>query len=379
VSAAAPTAAAPPETRRSRPSAAAAVERELQNLWRDESDARKQAEPAPKPLGRSLLHTLIVFAPDAASADRAREVVVDLTRHQASRSIQLIGDETGQADELEASVTLHCVGPVDGHDTICCEQVTFAAHTSAAQRRLPGAVLPLLLTDVPSFLWWTRGNPFRHPVMRGLEPAVDRLIIDSLSFAAPEPDLAAVAAAMGDPAFRPVISDLSWARLAPWRYQTAQIFDPVARRSYLNRIVSARLNYYAGTPTLAWLFGGWLAARLGWQAADSDPRQVRCRGGQVINYAALPAPDPAQAGYFAGVLLTADDGSEFEVARMPGGFIATRIHEGDLHLDRVMPMRDETLTEWLGHELGRLAPTPTYEAALNYLVDASRAGQSFVG
>jgi glucose-6-phosphate dehydrogenase assembly protein OpcA len=257
--------------------------------------------------------------------------------------------------------------------------VTFAAHTPAAQRRLPGAVLPLILTDVPSFLWWTQGNPFRHPVLGGLEPAVDRLIIDSLSFAAPEPDLAAVAAAMGDPAFRPVISDLSWARLAPWRYQTAQIFDPVARRSYLSRIVSARLNYFAGTPMLAWLFGGWLAARLGWQAADSDPRQVRCRGGQVIDYTALPAPDPAQAGYFAGVLLTADDGSEFEVSRVPGGFIATRIRVGELHIDRVMPMRDETRTEWLGHELGRLAPTPTYEAALHYLVDASRAGQSFVG
>ena len=40
MSAAAPTPAAVPETRRSRPAAAAAVERELQNLWRDESDAR---------------------------------------------------------------------------------------------------------------------------------------------------------------------------------------------------------------------------------------------------------------------------------------------------------------------------------------------------
>jgi hypothetical protein len=122
-----------------------------------------------------------------------------------------------------------------------------------------------------------------------------------------------------------------------------------------------------------------LASRLGWQAGETDPRQVRCRGGQVIDYTALPAPEPGQAGFFAGVLLTADDGSEFEVARLPGGFIGTRINLPDLHVERVMPMRDETLTEWLGHELGRLAPTPTYEAALHYLVDASRAGQTFVG
>jgi glucose-6-phosphate dehydrogenase assembly protein OpcA len=184
---------------------------------------------------------------------------------------------------------------------------------------------------------------------------------------------------MADPAFRPVISDLSWARLAPWRYQTAQIFDAASLRPYLNRIVSARLRYFSGTPTLAWLFGGWLASRLGWQAADLDPLQVRCRAGQVIDYEAQPAPAAAQAGYFAGVLLTADDGSEFEVARVPGGFMATRIRQGDLKMERVMPMRDETLVEWLGHELGRLARTVTYEAALHYLVDANRAAESFVG
>jgi glucose-6-phosphate dehydrogenase assembly protein OpcA len=368
-----------PETRRSRPAAPAAVERELQTLWREESDARKQAAPAAKPLGRSLLHTLVIFAPDTTSAESASAVIGDLTQHQPSRSILLLGSAPGEANDLDAAVTLHCVGPIDGHDTICCEQVTFAAHNAAAQRRLPGAVLPLLLTDVPSFLWWTRGNPFNHPVLRGLEPAVDRLIIDSLSFTAPEPELAAVATAIADPGFRPVISDLSWARLAPWRYQLAQIFDPVSRRQYLNRCVRARLSYYAGTPTLAWLFGGWLASSLGWQVADNDPRQARCRGGQVIDYVALPAPDPSQAGYFAGILLTADDGAEFEVSRVPGGYTATRIHEGDLKVDRVMPMRDETVTEWLGHELGRLAPTPTYEAALRYLVDASRTGESFVG
>ncbi|MEO6624726.1 MAG: glucose-6-phosphate dehydrogenase assembly protein OpcA, partial [Burkholderiaceae bacterium] len=268
---------AAPETRRTRPAAAAAVERELQTLWRDEADARKQAAPGSKPLGRSLLHTLIIFAPTGAAAEMARAAVAELTQHQPARSVLLAGGAEGAAaepDALDASVTLHCVGPMDGHDTICCEQVTLAASTPAAQRRLPGAVLPLLLTDVPSFLWWTQGNPFRDPVLRGLEPAIDRLIIDSLTFAAPQSDLAAVAAAMADTGFHPVISDLSWARLAPWRYQTAQIFDPASRRPALNSLVRARLSYYAGKPTLAWLFGGWLASRLGWEPADTDPLQV---------------------------------------------------------------------------------------------------------
>ena len=140
-----------------------------------------------------------------------------------------------------------------------------------------------------------------------------------------------------------------------------------------------RLSYFAGTPTLAWLFGGWLAARLGWQTVEQDPRSVRCAGGQVIEYEAMPPADPAQAGYFAGVRLTADDGAEFEVTRLPGGFTATRMKIGDFKAERVVPMRDETITEYLGHELGRLSGTPTYEAALRQIVEAARAGKSFVG
>src|SRR5258707_759311 len=82
-------------------------------------------------------------------------------------------------------------------------------------------------------------------------------------------------AAMDDPHFQAVISDLSWARLAAWRYQTAQIFDAANLRPYLKRIQRARLSYYVGSPVLAWLFGGWLASRLGWKCVERDALGAR--------------------------------------------------------------------------------------------------------
>jgi hypothetical protein len=85
----------------------------------------------------------------------------------------------------------------------------------------------------------------------------------------------------------------------------------------------------------------------------------------------LPAPEPGRAGYFAGVTLLADDGATFEVARTGANFARTRLNVGEMKLERVVPLKDETLTEWLGHELGRLSRTPTYEAALAQLVDAA--------
>jgi glucose-6-phosphate dehydrogenase assembly protein OpcA len=276
-------------------------------------------------------------------------------------------------------VRLHCEAPESGRDPVCCEQIVLTASGPAAARRLPGAVLPLLVTDVPSFLYWSKGNPFRSPILKDLAPAIDRLIVDSFTFAAPDLDLGDVATAIDNPRFLPIISDLSWARLAVWRYQTAQIFDPANMRPYLKRVRRARLRYYAGTPILAWIFGGWLASRLGWKCVERNPQGAQYFDGQVLDYEMLPAPEPGLAGYFAGVSMTADDGATFEVARKGSNFAATVIEMGDMKFERVVPLKDETITEWLGHELGRLSATPTYNAALGQLVEVARSDEAYAG
>jgi glucose-6-phosphate dehydrogenase assembly protein OpcA len=360
-----------------------AIEREIRSLWREQGENRQKVAPNERPVGRTLLHTLVVFAADDATAKQARQVTAALNPHQPGRTILLVGPPAGEApaddQDIAASVALHCVAPGEGQDVVCCEHVTLTAPNPAAVRRLPGTILPLLLTDVPSFLYWMTGNPFRHPILKDLAPAIDRLIIDSFAFAAPEPDLADVASALKDRRFHAIISDMSWARLAVWRYQTAQLFDAAQMRPYLNRIKHVHLSYYAGTPVLAWLFSGWLASRLGWRPIDRQPQAVRFADGQTMEYASLALSPVGQPGYFAGVSLAADDGTTFEVARRGTGFTATRVTVGDLTTERVVRLRDETTTEWLGHELGRLSATPTYEAALRILVDAAAAGAAYVG
>jgi glucose-6-phosphate dehydrogenase assembly protein OpcA len=355
-----------------------AIERELQALWRGRAEARKREAPNGKPLGRTLLHSLVVFAPDPAAAAQAQQVIAAISPHQPGRMILLSSQTAGQAGlDFQAAVRLHCVAPESGQEPVCCEQVILSFSGTDAARRLPGAVLPLLVANVPSFLYWTKGNPFRHPILRDLEPAIDRLIVDSLTFAAPDLDLSDVTTAVQDAHFHTIISDLSWARLAAWRYQTAQIFDAANMRPYLKRVQHARLSYYAGTPVLAWLFGGWLAARLGWRCVERNPQGAQYSGGQKVEYEILTAGEAGQAGYFAGVKLTADDGATFEVARRGAGFSATHLRVADQTFERVVPLRDETQTEWLGHELGRLSATPTYNAALGQLAEAAQADAAY--
>jgi glucose-6-phosphate dehydrogenase assembly protein OpcA len=357
-----------------------AIEKELQALWCNRAEISQRAAPDERPQSRTLLHTLVVYAPDAVSAAQAQSVIAAISPHQPGRMILLVVQPEGQSQpDFQAGVRLHCEAPESGRDPVCCEQIVLTASGPAAARRLPGAVLPLLVTDVPSFLYWSKGNPFRSPILKDLAPAIDRLIVDSFTFAAPDLDLGDVATAIDNPRSQVIISDLSWARLAVWRHQTAQIFDPANMRPYLKRVRRARLRYYAGTPILAWIFGGWLASRLGWKCVERNPQGAQYFGGQVLDYEMLPAPEPGLAGYFAGVSMTADDGATFEVARKGSNFAATVIEMGDMKFERVVPLKDETTTEWLGHELGRLSATPTYNAALGQLVEVARSDEAYAG
>ncbi len=363
----------------------AAIERELNDLWRAEVETLKRvggdqnALASETSLARVLLLTLAVFAPDPRHANQAREVAIAINPRQPGRAIIMeVLPGNGSANQgVEAWVTLHCSRLSGGAQQVCGEQITLEAHPDEV-RSLPGAVLPLLLTNVPSFLWWQSGNPFAHPILKELAPAIDRLIVDSYTFADPERDLAVVAGAVADPHFHAIISDLSWARLGAWRYQTAQIFDAPALRPYLNRLQRVTVSYCAGTPALAWLFAGWLASRLGWRPvrreAGAGGETLHFAAGQTIHLEATPPLETGMGGYFAGVSLVADDGATFQVNRSGADCTVARVMAGAFVSERVLPLPEETLVQWVGHELGKIAPTPIYEAAVRLLAEAFSLG-----
>jgi glucose-6-phosphate dehydrogenase assembly protein OpcA len=350
----------------------AAIERELSDLWRAEAEVRKRDG---RPLARTLLLNLIVFAPDEAALDRARDVVVALTGRQPARAILVAADERSPEAGIDAWVSLYCTTPLSGSAEVCGEHITLTARGTAILD-LPGTILPLLLTDVPVFLWWQSGDPLTHPAFGSLARAVDRVILDSLTLPTPMTTIGHIAQVFADAHFPAILSDLSWARLATWRYLTAQIFDPQAVRPYLNAVTRARILYYEGPAVMAWLFGGWLASRLEWKplmddAAPPDAGRMQFAGGQTIELAAAPL-GVESPGYLAGVHLTAHDGATFEVMRLPGACAMTRVRIGELQTERVVPVHPETPVDWLGHELNRLTRAATYEAAVRLIARETR-------
>ena len=341
-----------------------AIERELSALWMAEGEVRKQSAEG-KTLTRTVLLNLVIFAPDQAAADRALAQVVALTGRQPSRSILMVADERASDAGLDAWVSLFCTTPLGGGERVCGEQIVMEAKGPAILD-LPGTVLPLLLTNVPTFLWWLVGNPFAHPIYENLVRAVDRVILDSLTFTQPQTDFADAARHAADgPA---IVTDLGWARLAPWRSLIAQVFDPRGMRPYLNDLERVRLTTYTGSPALAWLFAGWLASRLDWRLISQDAQTMRFEGGQTIEFERDSAGEADRApGYFAAVHLRTRDSATFEVARLPKACAVTRLNVGGMQTEHVVPVRYDTPADWLGRELNRLARSATFEAAISLI------------
>jgi glucose-6-phosphate dehydrogenase assembly protein OpcA len=343
----------------------AAIERELAALWRAEAEAQKTTGGG-KPLTRTLLLNLLVFSPDQALADRARDDVVALTSRQPSRAILVTADDRAPAAGMDAWVSIFCTAPAGGDAArVCGEQITVEAGGESILD-LPGMILPLLLPNLPTFLWWQAGDPFVHPVFENLCRAVDRVVVDSLTFAEPPEGFGEMARAARDRHFPAIVTDLGWARLTPWRSLTAQIFDPQAMRPYLMQLERVRVTYYEGSPALAWLFAGWLASRLEWKLSEREGAALRFQGGQMIELASVPAGGETP-GYFAAVELRTRGGGLFEVARRPNRCAVTRLNAGGAQAEHVVPVRYETSAEWLSRELNRLTRSATFEAAVSLI------------
>src|SRR4029079_14429722 len=131
-------------------------------------------------------------------------------------------------------------------------------------------------------LWWPHGEPADDPRFLKVADMVDRVIVDSATFAAPEAGLARLAALLdhdgGQSGAGTAISDLSWSRLTPWRELIAQFFDAPALVPHLAEITRVVVDYEARVDAVAdrsqaLLLVSWLAARLGWRTAGPSSEQ----------------------------------------------------------------------------------------------------------
>ena len=380
---------------------------QLNALWRRYAEARDartpspngQSSDAPWPMvtARAATLNLIAATRTKADASRVRQTIASLSEIYPSRATILIADpaqDTGAAPGMDARVDLLEQEATRGRPAIVYECITVDVSTEN-ERQLASIASPLLVPDLPDFLWWAADPCHRGSLFSELVGISDRLVVDSATSqhaAGAMQTLLAFATAPGDHA---ALSDFAWARLTPWRRLTRQFFDVAATLPILDLIDEATVTY-ANSPsrwsgfTGALLFAGWLGSRLNWRTPGEllpvrgDPNVWRAtlRAGTAgrqreVTLTLRPTAKPLAASTLLDVRLAADGGKSgfFTVERLDGNEISTTSESPEMpNMVRTVFAPLPTEAELLGEELRVFGRDPVFEAALAFAADMAPEG-----
>ena len=358
-----------------------ALERELARLRRA---ALAHAKERGITLARASVLNLVVYSEREVHARRAARALEELALRHPSRAIVLLGDRDREG--VVASVQLHCHVPqADGAQPVLYEQI-LARVRGDFDERVASVVIPLLVPDLPVFLWWTGTPPSDARHLDDLVTLADRFIVDSADFARADRTLPEIARLMR---LRVGITDLNWARLTHWRELIAQFFDVPTLRPFLDGITGLRAGFAVDMdgrdihPSQALLLLGWLASRLTWRPVEAiAPAEAggllfhmeRADGAAVMVRLRPRFERGLEAGDVSGVRIQAALGprtAEFVIKRAPDEdhATATAVVDGVVRSERVVPLATLGIRELLGEELAITGNDRVYEAALGALMD----------
>lgn len=235
-----------------------ALGKELRRLWETTAEATPGGAAV---LTRACTRNLVAIAANADEAARASDVIAAVadrhpTRAFVVRAAEAAGDDP---DALTAYLEARCLLRGGGRH-VCCEQITLDVG-ARARRRAAGTIVPLLVPDLPVFVWIVGDVDWEDELLVRLLDVADRLVVDSRR----AKDVGGLVRelAKGREAGHWAPGDFEWSRLAPWREAAAAQFDEprtAAMAPLLDR-VRVRMGD-GGSPVGAALLSGWGADRL---------------------------------------------------------------------------------------------------------------------
>ncbi len=256
----------------------ASLERELRELWASATSA--QSEDNRRAVARACVLNLVLYTCDTDAETSAANLLDEITVHHPCRAILAIA-RASEAPNLEAWVSARCHLPSPGSTKqICCEQITVRWEGHGVQE-LPSVVTPLLVADLPVFLWWRSANFDPDAVGPFLEYA-NRLIVDTDRWNSGYRFFVSLNDCIQNSRKRLAVTDLNWTRLEPWRRMLARSFDVGGiglTVEDLANVESVEISHTVASSTQSILLLGWLAARLGWR--PSAVKSVDTTSGEV--------------------------------------------------------------------------------------------------
>ena len=241
------------------------VESKLAELWGPAADREGGPDVENPTLTRVVLANVVVaIRPnDGAILDSILPTVE--ARYPCRAIVLNRGAEPERRVRAEVSALCHL--PVPGMPQVCSERIVLSAGPNA-QDLLPGAVRPLLETDLPFVLWWADDPRATNRLFPELAAESNRILIDLPD---PASDLEPLKIGL-DPKLNRYSRDVAWFGITRWRELVAQFFDPPMCEGVLPCINSVQINVAAASGARpsrvsAWL-AAWLAGQLTWSRVE---------------------------------------------------------------------------------------------------------------
>lgn len=356
---------------------AAGLERELNSMWAKMSAPEGEAEAAG--VVRACVLNLVVYAEGPEGRAELDELLGEVVERHPCRAIVLAADREAAEPRLDAFVSTRCQLSSRGSKRICGEQITVEA-AGAALDTASTAVAPLLVPDVPVFLFWRDAPRFDERLFARLAGMADRVVIDSASFERPHEEMLGLARLLEGGRLR--LSDLNWGRLTSWRSLVAGFWDVAEYRDSLARVERVSIEYdppdraHAELAPKAVLALGWLASRLGWEPLRGGSRLdggrarfvLAAEGGREVE-AVLAATDDVAGrdGWLTSLTISTAAGDEFYVELLlEEGKLRTgaRLVGAGQAVGRVLAYEARTEGQRLSCELDILTRDEVYESAV---------------
>ncbi len=236
---------------------------------------------------RNSVANLVVYAASDEDAEQATSTMAQLAGAHPARTILLIASLAADEPGVTASVSAAC--SLREGRRICYEEIRLHARGRSGPH-LRSIIEPLLIADLPVFLWWTGDPPFRDDVFLTLARISNHVVIDSGQFHSPAATLARLGRLIADESVTATVGDLNWPRLSSWRELLAQLFDAPAMTALLPDVTRLRIGRAIpekgaqSNPAQSLLHAGWLATRLDWEMSREAERtfagayRIRMRG-----------------------------------------------------------------------------------------------------
>ncbi len=336
------------------------IERELARLRANEDGTLS--------LRASVLNLIVVT--DEGSAEDVTRSVSELAGRYPSRAIVLICDPGESETRLDIGLSAFCnIRGGTGGTQVCAEQVTVHAEGPPAHH-LESLAGPLLIPDLPTFLWYPGHFSPRSPEFAAMATLVDRVILDSAASRDAEVSLGELAGLIGEEG-TPAVGDLQWVALSPWRTLLAELFGSPERAGALDEVYRVEVLYGPGGESRAHLLVGWLATTLGWRLRAATRLGARAGGGHRLHFLGpvgevIVAMDPNSPDAKLRRVRLYSEELSFQVSRHRElrEARATVMRGEDLIGERTVHLGTFDLGVLVGEELRYRGRDEVYEAAL---------------